>query len=144
MRRKGGQRAGTRSCRLEVGSLGIVGSRCVLGGRELRRPGYRCWSLSLLCVFSLLCDFYHFIHFTQMYMCWHIHAMPINIQMLSLYHRKLLVLDQFLSAEMSNHMAQIKCVPVFATFFSFFIFDGAGSLLPCMGLLWLHRAGATL
>ena len=70
--------------------------------------------------------------------------MPINIQMLSLYHRKLLVLDQFLSAEMSNHMAQIKCVPVSVPFFSFFIFDGAGSLLPCMGLLWLHRAGATV
>ena len=70
-----------------------------------------------------------------MYLCWHIHAMPINIQMLSLDHRKLLVLDQFLSAEMSNHMAQVKCFPVFATFFSSFIFDCAGSLLLRTGLL---------
>lgn len=52
--------------------------------------------------------------------------MPINIQRLSLYHRKLLLLDQSLSAQMSDHMAQT--FPGFATFFAFFLLTVLG---PC-------------
>lgn len=52
MRRKGGRRAGARSCRLEVGSLEIVGSRVCPG-----RKGAQATGMPLLVPFSPLCVF---------------------------------------------------------------------------------------